>query len=182
MIKLSVFVAASIGIFSVSRRSLRNPRSHGFFRFFAFELLVILILVNADGWFSDALSPIHIISWFLLLCSAILALNGFVLLRHVGKSEESDESDTLFRFERTTALVTVGLYGYIRHPLYSSLLFGAWGTFLKEPSPIGILLVIAITANVMATARVEESENLQRFGTEYSAYMKTTKKFIPFLY
>ena len=182
MIKLSVFVVASVGIFAVSRRSLLNPHSHGFFRFFAFEFLVVLILLNADSWFSDPFSSIQIISWVLLLCSAILVFHGFNLLRLIGKPEGSEASNTLLRFEKTTSLVTVGIYKYIRHPLYGSLLFLGWGSFLKEPSPISVLLIIAITANVIATARVEESENLWRFGTEYSAYMKTTKRFIPFLY
>lgn len=35
---------------------------------------------------------------------------------------------------------------------------------------------------MIATARVEEAENLQKFGEDYAAYMKTTKRFIPFFY
>jgi protein-S-isoprenylcysteine O-methyltransferase Ste14 len=31
------------------------------------------------------------------------------------------------------------------------------------------------------TARVEEKDNIERFGDEYLAYMKTTKMFLPFL-
>jgi protein-S-isoprenylcysteine O-methyltransferase Ste14 len=38
------------------------------------------------------------------------------------------------------------------------------------------------TAFLIATAKVEEVENLSKFGADYAAYMKTTKMFIPFLF
>jgi protein-S-isoprenylcysteine O-methyltransferase Ste14 len=47
--------------------------------------------------------------------------------------------------EKTTILVTTGAYRYIRHPLYSSLLFLAWGIFFKAPSWPGGLLALAAT-------------------------------------
>jgi protein-S-isoprenylcysteine O-methyltransferase Ste14 len=31
-------------------------------------------------------------------------------------------------------------------------------------------------------AKAEEAENLQRFGDDYAAYMKTTTMFLPFLF
>ena len=85
-------------------------------------------------------------------------------------------------FEKTTALVTVGIYRYIRHPLYSSLLFLAWGIFFKDPSWPGGLLAVVATLFLVATARVEEAENVRFFGEEYKEYMKQTKMFIPFLF
>ena len=41
---------------------------------------------------------------------------------------------SLYAFEKTSKLVTVGLYRYICHPLYSSLFFLGWGVFFKSPS------------------------------------------------
>jgi protein-S-isoprenylcysteine O-methyltransferase Ste14 len=85
-------------------------------------------------------------------------------------------------FEKTTTLVTTGVYCYIRHPLYSSLLFLAWGIFFKTPSWLGGLLALTATLCLAATARVEEAENLRFFGDAYRKYMKQTKMFIPFLF
>jgi protein-S-isoprenylcysteine O-methyltransferase Ste14 len=34
---------------------------------------------------------------------------------------------------------------------------------------------------LVATARVEEAENLRFFGEEYQEYMKRTKMFVPYL-
>jgi protein-S-isoprenylcysteine O-methyltransferase Ste14 len=70
----------------------------------------------------------------------------------------------------------------IRHPLYSSLLFLAWGIFFKQVSLTATTLVLVATVSLVATVRVEEAENIQRFGDEYVDYMKTTRMFIPFLF
>ena len=100
----------------------------------------------------------------------------------MGKPDKQREDDTLVGLERTTMLVTAGAYRYIRHPLYSSLLFLAWGAFFKAPSWIGGLLAAAATLFLVATARVEEAENAAFFGPAYEAYSKGTKMFIPFLF
>lgn len=173
MVELILFAIVSGGIVSVSWPSLRHTRSHGFFRFFAFESLLALILVNAEHWFTDAFSALQILSWLLLLASLLLAVHGFRLLRRVGRPEGG--------IEDTTTLVTVGAYKYIRHPLYTSLLLLGWAAFFKEVSLLSSTLVLAASATLAATARVEEGENLHKFGAAYVAYRKKTKMFIPFL-
>jgi protein-S-isoprenylcysteine O-methyltransferase Ste14 len=71
---------------------------------------------------------------------------------------------------------------FIPYPLYSSLLFLAWGVLLKSPSWLGAGLAIAATAFLTAAAKVEEDENTRYFGAAYREYMKQTKMFIPFLF
>ena len=78
-------------------------------------------------------------------------------------------------------LVKRGAYKYIRHPLYTSLLLLGWGAFFKDPSILSAIFAVAASAFVIATARIEEKENLKRFGDDYAVYMKTTRMFIPFL-
>jgi protein-S-isoprenylcysteine O-methyltransferase Ste14 len=95
-------------------------------------------------------------------------------------SERKDSS--LFGIEKTTKLVTVGVYRYIRHPAYSSLLFLGWGAFFKQPSLLGYSLAVLITFFLTMTARMEEKENITYFGEAYKDYMKKTKMFIPFVF
>jgi protein-S-isoprenylcysteine O-methyltransferase Ste14 len=173
MLKLIIFVIVSTGIVVFSWKPLRNRRSHGFFRFFVFECLVGLILLNAEYWFYEPFFLLQIFSWLLLLGSIFLAVHGFYLLRIIGKPKGD--------FESTTMLVRRGAYNYIRHPLYSSLLFLGWGAFLKNISLWTILLVVITTIFVFATAKAEEKENLQKFGAHYADYIKTTRMFIPFI-
>jgi len=174
MFKLIIFVVVSAGIVFRSWASLRNPHSHGFHRFFAFESILILLLLNLEHWFSNPFSTLQIASWLLLLSSIILAVHGFYLLHAIGRPKSG--------FETTTTLVTLGAYKYIRHPLYTSLLLLGWGVFFKDVSPLSGIMVMATSAFLIATAKVEETENLQKFGDDYAAYMKTTKMFIPLLF
>ena len=182
LVKVVVFLGATAGLATVSRGSLRDARSHGFYRFFAWEAILVLILLNLDVWFRDPASWYQIVSWCLLLVSLFLVVHGVHLLKRIGKPDERREDDTLVGIERTTALVTVGAYRYIRHPLYSSLLFLGWGVFFKAPSWIGGLLALAATLFLVATARIEEAENAAFFGPAYEAYKEQTRMFIPFLF
>ncbi len=173
MFRVAAFVLISIAFVGVSGKSLCDPRVHGFYRFFAFESVLIVVLLNAPAWFHDAWSPRQILSWVLLLGSAILPAYGFHLLRTVGAPRGGVED--------TTTLVTSGVYRYIRHPVYCSLLLLIWGAFLKRPSSLAGAVAAVGSLFTVATARVEERENLEKFGTEYQAYRSKTKMFIPFV-
>jgi protein-S-isoprenylcysteine O-methyltransferase Ste14 len=175
MIRLIIFAVISAGFIWWSWPFLRDPRSHGFFRFFAFESTVALILLNVMQWFHNPFSAYQIVSWVLLGVSLFMAIHGFYLLSKRGKAKN-------YNIEETTALVMVGAYRYIRHPLYSSIFFMGWGVFFKDPSFFGIILVVATSAFVTAATKVEERENLRKFGSDYAEYMKGTKMFIPFFF
>jgi len=53
--------------------------------------------------------------------------------------------------------------------------------FFKNLDLLNTTLMAVATLFLVATARAEESENLQKFGTEYAEYMKKTRMFVPFL-
>jgi len=180
-VKLLVFLLASAALMYISRVSLRVPLSHGFYRFFAWEAILGLLLMNLDRWFHDPLSPAQVVSWVLLFVSAFLAVHVARLLQIVGKPDPRRTDDALFKLEKTTRLVTVGAYRYIRHPAYASLLCLAWGAFFKNTSWRPALLVLAATVFLVLTAKVEEAENIRFFGTEYGEYIRKTKMFVPFL-
>jgi protein-S-isoprenylcysteine O-methyltransferase Ste14 len=153
--------------------SLREKRYHGIPRFFVFEGLLILGLLQAAVWFDDPLVPRQIISWLLLTASAYYALFGIVIFFRLGKPGKN--------FENTTVLVTSGLYKYIRHPMYASLLFLGWGMLLKDINPLTINITGILSIAAYITCKVEEKEMLKRFGEEYRYYMKKTRMWIPWL-
>jgi protein-S-isoprenylcysteine O-methyltransferase Ste14 len=171
--QLVIFAAISIFLATASRSALRDPRSHGFYRFFAWEALAGLLVLNAPAWFRDPFSPLQIVSWMMLLISIVLAVHGFWMLIRAGRPVGSPEN--------TTALITSGAYRLIRHPLYSSLLWLGWGAFCKQPSPPSTLLTLVMTAFLVATAKVEEAELLGRFGAAYEEYRRRTRMFIPYV-
>ena len=183
MLKLLVFIVVSAGFVYVSRASLRAPRSHGFYRFFAWEAVLVLFLLNVDMWFYEPFSVTQIVSWFLLAISLVLVVCGVRQLHIAGKHGDTSTDDApRVWIEKTTVLVTSGVYRYIRHPLYSSLLFLDWGVFFKAPSWLGGGLALAAAILLVVTAKMEEAENIRFFGAAYQSYMKQTRMFVPFIF
>jgi protein-S-isoprenylcysteine O-methyltransferase Ste14 len=153
--------------------SIKDKRYHGIARFFSFESIFILFLLNWRLWFRNPFSWNQLIAWILLFSSIYPVVAGYLLLKRKGKSEKTPEN--------TTILIKSGIYHYIRHPLYCSLLLLGTGIMFKDP---GSFQLIAGSVNIIAlffTAKIEEKEMLVRFGNQYADYMKETKMFIPFI-
>jgi protein-S-isoprenylcysteine O-methyltransferase Ste14 len=184
MVKLQVaiFVLASAGLIYVSRASLHQPRAHGFWRFWAWEAIAALVVLNAPVWFRDPLAWHQLVSWLLLCLSLVPLALGLRQLRRARRAKQERPEAGLLEFEQTAELVTTGVYRYIRHPMYSSLLLLAWGVFWKAPSWLGATLAAVATGCLLATARAEERENCRFFGPAYADYMQRTRMFIPFLF
>jgi protein-S-isoprenylcysteine O-methyltransferase Ste14 len=174
MLETVIFILGSVFIVWYSIPSLRQPGSHGFYRFFSWEFILGLFVLNMRTWFTRPFAWFQIISWFLLVISIFPVIAGLKLLHSVGKPAGN--------FEATTQLVTRGIYRFIRHPLYASLLNLNWGIFFKSPSLLGGCFAVVATAFLYATARADETECLVKFGQQYALYMKTTKMFVPFIY
>jgi protein-S-isoprenylcysteine O-methyltransferase Ste14 len=104
-----------------------------------------------------------------------------ILLKKKGKPEKIRNEKTLYQFEKTTELIDTGIFKYIRHPLYSSLIFLTWGIYLKNPVVDLLIVSMVSTLFLYLTAIFDEKECIQFFGDTYKEYMKRSKMFIPFL-
>jgi protein-S-isoprenylcysteine O-methyltransferase Ste14 len=153
--------------------SLRYKRYHGIARFFAFESVFILVLLNYKAWFINPFSLFQVISWILLILSAYIVIAGYLLLKRKGKPDSN--------FENTSVLVKTGIYRYIRHPLYLSIFLLGTGIMLKDPHLVQLVMGAINLIAVYITARIEENEMIVKFGDDYRIYMKETKLFIPFI-
>ena len=153
--------------------SLRYKRYHAIARFFAFESVFILVLLNLKVWFKDPFSPFQLVSWLLLILSVYVVIAGYLLLKRKGKPDSN--------FENTSFLVKSGIYGYIRHPLYLSIFLLGTGVMLKDPQPAQLVLGVINLFAVFITASIEEKEMIVKFGDDYRMYMNETKMFIPFI-
>ena len=171
-LEIIIFIAGTILILLFSWRiSLREKRYHGIPRFFAFEGLLYLGIVQGRIWFADPVSTIQIFSWILLIVSITYITGAFSLYFRHTKPD--------LNFENSAKLVTTGIYKYIRHPMYASLLFLGWGMFLKDINLHTIIAVSVVSGSLLFTCFVEEKEMIARFGDEYKDYMTKTKMWIP---
>jgi len=182
MTEFIIWVILSIPIVFISRRSLLHVSSHGFYRFFAWECILWLIIVNIKFWFANPLGLAQIFSWIFLFYSLFLIIPAVMLIKKTGKRQKNRQDDTLYSFEKTSELIQTGIFKYIRHPMYSSLLFLTWGVCLKNPEPTLIIISILSSIFLYVTAIIEEREDIKYFGDKYKEYIKKSKMFVPYVF
>jgi len=78
-------------------------------------------------------------------------------------------------------LRTQGIYAWIRHPVYSGLIFAALGWALAWMSPFGMLWALVVAIFFDRKAVREERWLSERFP-EYADYARRVHKFIPGVY
>jgi protein-S-isoprenylcysteine O-methyltransferase Ste14 len=80
---------------------------------------------------------------------------------------------------RRSLLVREGAYPTNRHPMYTSLPLLVGGILLKRVSVRAVALALAAAACLVATALLEEPDDVRAFGPEDAAYAQATRRFIP---
>ncbi len=176
-----VFVVLSLPIILLSWRTLFNPRHHGFYRFFGWEGILWLLVSNLKYWFNHPFGVPQLFSWICLFTSLYLVIAGAIQLKKRGKPDKNRNDQALYQFEKTSELIDSGIYKYIRHPLYAALISITWGIFLNQVTSWTFVFGLLSTFFIVLTAVSDEQECLNYFGEKYRAYMKQTKRFIPFV-
>ena len=118
---------------------------------------------------------------WLSIIGLIMGASGLVIRAAAFMTLGRFFSRTLREVENHT-LVTTGIYHYIRHPGYLSDLMIFIGVALALGNLILLIavLVLFIPAYIYRI-RVEETMLVEIFGGEYTEYMKTSKRLIPFI-
>ena len=78
-------------------------------------------------------------------------------------------------------LVTSGVYGLVRHPIYSSVIFAAIAYSLWQLSLSHAIGAVILFLFLDLKARQEESWLMEKFS-DYEVYRSQVKKLIPWLY
>ncbi len=120
---LAILGIGSVLILILSIPSLRAGWRHAIPRSLAFVTLLVLALLNGKNWLVDPFSPAQLLSWLFLAASILLSLYPLYLLRRYGLPDGN--------IDYTTRLVDRGIYRFIRHPLYLSLILLALGALLR---------------------------------------------------
>jgi len=78
-------------------------------------------------------------------------------------------------------LISSGIYQYIRHPMYTSVLVMMLSFVLNTIEIISVSLFCILIITLIVKLRYEEQLLEQKF-TDYSDYMKQTYRLIPFIF
>jgi protein-S-isoprenylcysteine O-methyltransferase Ste14 len=73
-----------------------------------------------------------------------------------------------------------GIYRFIRHPQYASLILSGVGMLLLWPRFLAALFFVAMVFIYGGLASLEERECLMKYGPSYADYLRATPRFLPF--
>jgi protein-S-isoprenylcysteine O-methyltransferase Ste14 len=116
----------------------------------------------------------------LMLCGVILLL----IASGCGLAGTISLGRNLTPFPKPSAsgsLVQTGIYGFIRHPLYTAVFCGLVGWALVWQSWPALLAGLVLAPFFDAKARREERWLRQQFP-EYAGYEQQVRRFIPWIY
>ena len=133
-------------------------------------LMIVAPILCRNQWHC---LPLTVCGGFLLLVAAGCGLAGAV---NLGRN--------LTPFPKPSAggrLVQTGIYGLIRHPLYTAVFCGSVGWALVWRSWPALLTALALAPLLDAKARREERWLRQQF-LEYSDYERRVRRFVPWVY
>jgi protein-S-isoprenylcysteine O-methyltransferase Ste14 len=80
---------------------------------------------------------------------------------------------------RIDHLVTSGIYGWTRNPIYLSFMVIILGVALASDTWLGFAWAMASIVTLYQLARVEESDLEKAFGDEYRRYRTRVPRFLP---
>lgn len=83
--------------------------------------------------------------------------------------------------ENPTALVTGGLFRWVRNPIFSGMLLGTLGVVAITPSPWTVLGWLFLLYVLALQVRLEEEHLLRLHGQTYRAYASRVGRFVPWI-
>uniref|UniRef100_UPI0040487E47 methyltransferase family protein n=1 Tax=Aquiluna sp. TaxID=2053504 RepID=UPI0040487E47 len=149
-----------------------NDRSRGYF-YVAVQFLLIALLFTAPrqpepyGAFSDV---VGIVGVAVIALGAVILVTSFVRLGRSLTANPVPKEDGV--------LVTSGLYGRVRHPIYFGLLVLAFGVVLDAGWWPQIIIALMLYFLLNIKAQFEE-DLLRKKYPEYKAYALKTPRFFP---
>lgn len=85
----------------------------------------------------------------------------------------------VYRASRDGRLATDGLYGVVRHPQYTGIMFAVVGQLVHWPTIPTLVLFPVIALLYVRLARKEERRLVGQFGDEYVSYRRRVPMFFP---
>lgn len=109
----------------------------------------------------------------------IAMIIAFFIFWRAHKDLDIQFSPTL-QLKKDHKLITTGIYKYVRHPMYTSGLFGGIAIVTLLPNYISVLSFFGALA-IILFSRIPSEENMMinNFGKEYINYMHNTCRVIP---
>lgn len=148
-----------------------GPRGEGYV---ILQVLLFVLIALAPAWGPlNALPFIRPVGAILFAAGVLLGLWSLAALGRNLTPLPHPRHDNQF--------VRRGPYRIVRHPIYASIIIGAFGWSLLRPSLLGLLLSVVLLALFDMKAHREEQWLVEKHP-EYPDYQKQVRKLIPWIY
>lgn len=87
-----------------------------------------------------------------------------------------------YQVKERQALVTEGIYKYVRHPIYAGFLLMLTGIQVALHSWMFLPVFIIVLTVIYLQSKREEAVLARHFGKEYLRYLQSSKMFFPFIF
>jgi protein-S-isoprenylcysteine O-methyltransferase Ste14 len=179
----AVFLLAYVPEFSVIARS--RPAQGEKIDRGSMTLIMLAGWLGMMGAFAVAGIPAFAMTsdrkaWFVAGLTALIG--GSLLRRHcwrmLGKHFTGD-----VKASADQPVIEQGVYRWVRHPSYTGGMLMYLGTGLALTNWLSVLIItVAGAAAYLYRVRVEEQALQSNLGGRYQAYMRRTKRFVPFVF
>lgn len=129
---------------------------------------IIFLITNAD------FSKLGYFSWGLLITGWIV---GYLAIFNM----KLDNINILPQLKTHHKLITYGIYHYIRHPMYTSIMLQGLAATLTNPTAWQWLIYLLLIVVLFLKSEKEQVYLSKRFD-DYQNYQNKTGRFIPFLF
>jgi len=140
-------------------------------------LAVSFLLLDFWNWFYFFNNPSLIQPVWLVIGSLLLVVGLVLAMKASQVISVSTVAD--MRSERKPELVTSGLYGQIRHPLYLATILMLFALPMIYPFVKVLVYAVSLIGYTMIGAYLEERKLIDYYGQEYIEYRQKTGFLIP---
>jgi len=144
-----------------------------------YNMIAILGLLPLLAW--SISKPINMEIPFHQILGGLISLIGLYFMRKAFQSFDMAEFLGL-KSDGDALLVTKGMYGYVRHPLYFASILLIGGLFLLFPSHTMLMVMLVSYVYIIIGSKLEERKLRKQFGQPYKDYAKQVKALIPYVY
>jgi protein-S-isoprenylcysteine O-methyltransferase Ste14 len=152
-----------------------GPRGEGWVLIQGVLLVAVFFLGLTETPFSgDAWTLVSVVGVALMVCGGIVAVLG---VRSLGRGLTA-----LPHPNEQSQLISSGVYGFVRHPIYTGIVLAALGYGLAMHALVTAVVGTAVLLGFFTLKSMREEVWLERRYPDYPAYRARTKRIIPFVF
>ncbi len=164
---------AKTGMMHMHNENIKTGRVLVFLQFLLAAIVIALTLIESLLTHRQEITEVKIISIVLIILGIAAVIAALITFnQRVTPNPVPLE---------TAKLRTNGIYGYIRHPMYFSVILFLIGFTLYERAYYSFFLNIIVVIFLVFKIKFEEIE-LGKHFPDYKLYQAKTKKLLPFIY